>query len=1284
MKRHILLVALLSVISFIFLTVDVTHAITLSASPNPAAIGQNVTATVTASYSPAAAPCGVQIRFAATETFTNLGSCTTPCNITHVYSSPGLYTVTAQAIPPPLTGGCVSASPPSSVSTNVTVNCPALSITSPSTLSTGNMGEGYSYQLQTSGGQAPIIFSLTSGSLPPGLILSSTGLISGTPMGMGTYNFTATVTDSCAAGAQSLQGDFSITVNAAPCPALSIISPSTLTSGTVGQGYTYQIATSGGQAPITFSIISGELPSGLILSSSGSITGTPLTAGTWNFTVRATDSCVLALRISKKSVSDKSFSITINPAACPSFAYTSPATLSNGTVGQAYSYQLQTSGGQTPIIFSFVSGSLPPGLNLGSTGLISGIPTSSEAYSFTVSATDSCAAGAQSLQGNFSITVNAAPCPALSIISPSTLTSGTVGQGYTYQIATSGGQAPITFSLVSGALPSGLSMSASGLISGTPSPAGTSTFTVRATDSCAGGAQTSDKSMTITVNPAPCAALSITSPSTLPSGNVGQSYAYQITTSGGQSPVIFRLLSDTHPPGLRMTSTGLISGTPTSAGNYTFRVRVTDSCAAGAQSAENDFSITVQLIPPPVTISVNPVPSSFSIPRGYSSSNNVLYQFNGSASINTTLNSAEGNFMAGGEIIGTSSIPLTVQIHNGTGRVAEVINIPVAVIERALRRGSNTFIYVRNFSDASINVIATVNFMITTEAGADFEIKRIDLYFENKRPEITVNRGFPKIRAFADIRFVGSGFLQGYWEVDGRMLSHVDQHLTYGASVTLQTPDIPPMPAFDTGSHVVRFVITNPVTDLSLPSIIYFVTAEEGRGKPVNIVLLSPVNDSLIEYAPVKFEWEKLDKTPLYFIRFSDKPESAPVFSAYAKEAYYTLPDIALKGVFSPGQKYYWKVSGFDAENMVIGESETWGFTFRPYDSYVKGQIIAVFYESAYSEDLLNELKSKYSLTVGDVFPLKSVNLRVIIFETRENDIASIINELMKDSRIMIAQPNYILKTMSDPLRKMQYACDILKTDKIHALYKGNGIKVAVIDTGVDAGHNDLKGRVTITENLVRGDKYTPEIHGTAVAGIIAADSDGYGIEGVAPGADIIALRACRQMSKDQPEGECYTDSLAKALDKAIDQKAHIVNMSFGNIHYDGLLAKLIERGAEQGILFVAPAGNFKNELELRFPASHHAVISVGGFDEKLNPYPNPYITKKTSVCAPAVNILTTVPNNKHNFMTGTSISSAYISGILAIALEKDKSVSKKTLPPYQGDICKWEEELLKIKICEK
>jgi hypothetical protein len=625
---------------------------------------------------------------------------------------------------------------------------------------------------------------------------------------------------------------------------------------------------------------------------------------------------------------------------------------------------------------------------------------------------------------------------------------------------------------------------------------------------------------------------------------------------------------------------------------------------------------------------------------------------------------------------------LTVNIQNGSGRASEVINIPVRVIERALQRGTNRFTFVRTFTGPNINLNATVNFSITTEAGADFGVRRIELYFENRRAEITVERNYPNLRAYADIKFVGSGLFQGYWEVDGRVLSHVTQHFTFGKSVTLKTPMIPPLPTFDTGTHIVRFVITNPAVEIPLPEILYFVIPDEHK-KTIGIRLIAPENDSEPEYLSLRFEWERLSKTTLFLIQFFDKPDSMPVFSAYTKDASYMLPEPVLRTIFSPGQKYSWQVKGFDAENNIVGESKVWGFSFKKPDAYVPGQIITASAETEFSDTLLNELKDRHGLKVLENFPLKSVNLRVVLFETTV-DIFKVIDVLKKDKRILIVQPNFVLRTMSDPLRKRQYASDMLKIDKIHKLYRGRGVRVAILDTGVDAGHSDLKERVISAKNFIRGLGYSPEVHGTAVAGIIGAGINGFGMEGVAPEAGLLALRACKQVSKEHPEGECFTDSLSKALDEAILQKADIVNMSFGTTHYDSLLARLIDRGAEQGVLFIAPAGNSTNERELRFPASHTSVISVGGFDEKLNPYPNPEITKKTSVSAPAVNIITTVPGNRHNFMSGTSLSSAYISGILAIALEKDKGISKQRLPVYKGDICKWEEELLKIPICGK
>lgn len=529
-----------------------------------------------------------------------------------------------------------------------------------------------------------------------------------------------------------------------------------------------------------------------------------------------------------------------------------------------------------------------------------------------------------------SITINCAP---FTITTTSPLSSGTVGQAYSTQIQTTGGQAPITFNLVSGTLPPGLSLNSTGIISGTPTGSGNYSFTIRAMDSCTTGAQNIQGIFSVTVNPAPCPVLSIASPSTLSTGTVGQGYSYQLHTSGGQASVTFHILSGSLPPGLNLNLSGLISGTPITSGNYSFRVSTTDSCAAGAQAVQGTFTIQVQSPPPspqpPITISVNVVPSSLSIPRGYSSTASVLYQFTGTSSLNTTLTSSAGNFIVGSEIIGTNSILLAVNIRNGSGNISEVINVPVRIIDRALKMGSNRFTYMRTFTSTDINLTASVDFMVTTEAGAAFDIKRIELYFENRRAEITVERNYPKLKAYADVRFVGSGLLQGYWEVDGRVLSTVNQHLTFAGSITLQTPEIPPLPTFDPGSHVIRFVITNPVTEIPLPSIIYFVTSAEFEGKRFSIKLMSPEDDSVLEYLPIKFGWEKLNTTTLFLIRFFDNPSSKPIFSAYTKDASYALPEIVFKKIFSPDQKYYWKVEGFDSGNNIIGESSTWSFFFR-------------------------------------------------------------------------------------------------------------------------------------------------------------------------------------------------------------------------------------------------------------------------------------------------------------------------------------------------------------------
>jgi hypothetical protein len=120
--------------------------------------------------------------------------------------------------------------------------------------------------------------------------------------------------------------------------------------------------------------------------------------------------------------------------------------------------------------------------------------------------------------------------------------------------------------------------------------------------------------------------------------------------------------------------------------------------------------------------------------------------------------------------------------------ISEPLVIPVGVLERAERMGTTRITYVRNFNGASISLRASVEISVTTAAGAEFKVTRLRLYFENNRPDITVKRNQPSVNAYAEISFVGSGLLQGYWEVDGRIISTVNRNFVYGQSVTIVTP----------------------------------------------------------------------------------------------------------------------------------------------------------------------------------------------------------------------------------------------------------------------------------------------------------------------------------------------------------------------------------------------------------------------------------------------------------------------------------------------------------------
>ena len=322
-------------------------------------------------------------------------------------------------------------------------------------------------------------------------------------------------------------------------------------------------------------------------------------------------------------------------------------------------------------------------------------------------------------------------------------------------------------------------------------------------------------------------------------------------------------------------------------------------------------------------------PSSVNIVRGQSNTLALVYQFGGLTA--TSCRSSEGTFSDYTDIIELGKIysPLHTMVTHGSVTVTETLVIPTAIAERAVQQGSARFRYKRTFfCPPDLPRYFIVHMTVTGESIGQFGIKRISLYFENGRAETTVQKNITGLKAFADISYIGSGLLKGYWEVDGRMLSQVNRPLMSGQSVTLDTPDIPPLPTFEAGTHTVRFVITSPAQGIPLPSLVYFVSADESVLRPMALMLKAPAEKSVLPYGTIKFQWEEYFSA-LYLVQYFEKPDDKPVFSAYTLKTYYKLPDVVLKNIFQRERDYYWKVTGFDKQKRRTGESATSRFRFK-------------------------------------------------------------------------------------------------------------------------------------------------------------------------------------------------------------------------------------------------------------------------------------------------------------------------------------------------------------------
>ncbi|HMV87962.1 MAG TPA: putative Ig domain-containing protein [Blastocatellia bacterium] len=436
--------------------------------------------------------------------------------------------------------------------------CPAISI-NPATLPNGGVNAAYNQTLSGSGGTAPYTFAVTGGALPNGLSLSAAGALTGAPTAPGTFNFTvqATAANGCA-GTRA----YSVQIN---CQTITV-NPDSPAAGTAGAAYSQTFTHAGGVGAVTFNL-TGILPAGLSFNTgTATLSGTPTQTGTFNnIVVTATDS--------NNCTGSRTYSLVIN---CPTINV-NPTNLPNASLGAPYSQQLTQTGGTGAIAWSS-AGTLPNNLTLSAGGLLSGTPTTAGTFNFTARATD-----ANGCFGERTFAVIVSNCPGI-IVSPNSLPGGAVGTAYNQTLSAGGGTPGYSFTLDAGTLPAGLSLSAGGELSGTPSAAGAFNFTIKATDQagCTGLKQyTVAVCGTITVSPLN---------QTLSSATLGTFYSQSFTQTGSVGAVVWSNIGAL-PNGLALAaSTGVLSGTPVATGTFNFTIRATD---ANGCFGERQYTVTV-------------------------------------------------------------------------------------------------------------------------------------------------------------------------------------------------------------------------------------------------------------------------------------------------------------------------------------------------------------------------------------------------------------------------------------------------------------------------------------------------------------------------------------------------------------------------------------------------------------------------------------------------------------------------------------------------------------------
>ncbi|WP_258364538.1 S8 family serine peptidase [Nitrosomonas sp. Nm84] len=322
---------------------------------------------------------------------------------------------------------------------------------------------------------------------------------------------------------------------------------------------------------------------------------------------------------------------------------------------------------------------------------------------------------------------------------------------------------------------------------------------------------------------------------------------------------------------------------------------------------------------------------------------------------------------------------------------------------------------------------------------------------------------------------------------------------------------------------------------------------------------------------------------------------------------------------------------------------------------------------STWSRGVASSIETDYKLKILSQWPIKEIGEHCVVYLVHESQpMADVISALLKDDRIDNVQTMNTFRVMatdeySDPYYRLQANVHAVNLAEIHSRATGKNVTIAIVDTGVDTKHPDLEGQIKQSKDFVaqKSSDSLGDIHGTAIAGVIAAKpNNGQGIVGIAPDSSVIILKACWGIKEGSLEAICNSFTLALAINTAIEMNADVLNLSLTG-PYDSLLARLIEKAIQQGIIVIASQAD-RDDEKSGFPAQQPGVIGVRSISSKVaqSSYENHLLT----VSAPGEDILTTLPNGAYDFVSGNSLATAHVSGLTALLLQLKRGASNQEL----------------------